>query len=162
MDAGEGLQFLCGGSIVNSRYILTAAHCVQNKRIAGVRIGEYDIRYKTDCQGVAPYYVCEEHLQVNNIFKYKAFDKYTRANTYPLRTHTWARILTHTYIHKHLWIKCCYWQGNVKKWFTLSLSHSHFLSLLLFDQILLTEENISSFHAQARPEETKADETDVT
>ncbi|XP_041969958.1 CLIP domain-containing serine protease 14D-like [Aricia agestis] len=58
-----GLQFQCGGSIINSRYILTAAHCVRNRIIAGVRIGEYDIRYGTDCQGTGDQYACESHIQ---------------------------------------------------------------------------------------------------
>ncbi|XP_045483934.1 venom protease-like isoform X2 [Pieris rapae] len=54
----------CSGSIINSKYILTAAHCVVNKDIAGVRIGEYDVSRDDDCDyqpGVSP--VCEKHIQ---------------------------------------------------------------------------------------------------
>ncbi|KAH8348087.1 hypothetical protein KR084_003878 [Drosophila pseudotakahashii] len=39
----------CGGSIINSKYILTAAHCIY--RNIKVRLGEHDIRTDPDCQG---------------------------------------------------------------------------------------------------------------
>nr|XP_016940452.2 serine protease grass isoform X2 [Drosophila suzukii] len=39
----------CSGSIINSRYILTAAHCIEHHLM--VRLGEHDIRTDPDCQG---------------------------------------------------------------------------------------------------------------
>lgn len=58
---GDGLQFQCTGTVINSRYILTAAFCVVDRNIAGVRIGEYNIAEEYDCVSN----VCENSLQVS-------------------------------------------------------------------------------------------------
>uniref|UniRef100_A0A6P7FFH9 CLIP domain-containing serine protease n=1 Tax=Diabrotica virgifera virgifera TaxID=50390 RepID=A0A6P7FFH9_DIAVI len=55
---GNIRKFRCGGSIINNRYILTAAHCLEDKsNLLGVRVGEYNLSNKgtdkdcidTDC-----------------------------------------------------------------------------------------------------------------
>ncbi|CAH0728254.1 unnamed protein product, partial [Brenthis ino] len=77
-SGNDNLQFKCGGSIINSRYILTAAHCVHNKKIAGVRIGEFDIRSKEDCQGEYPLTICESHIQdisVEEVIPHKDYQR---------------------------------------------------------------------------------------
>ncbi|XP_063907843.1 serine protease grass-like [Zophobas morio] len=48
----NGPQFKCGGTIINQKYILTAAHCLANLKtpLIGVRVGEHNIRTQKDCE----------------------------------------------------------------------------------------------------------------
>ncbi|XP_072390786.1 serine protease grass-like [Diabrotica undecimpunctata] len=49
--SGAGSEFRCGGSIINKRYILTAAHCLLNlqTQLLDVRVGEYNTSSSIDC-----------------------------------------------------------------------------------------------------------------
>ncbi|CAH2216406.1 jg25931, partial [Pararge aegeria aegeria] len=81
-ETENGSEFHCAGSVINSRYILTAAHCVFNteyskyERITSVRIGEVNLQTPYDCQGVGANLICEciiQNINVEDIIPHENF-----------------------------------------------------------------------------------------
>ncbi|XP_055543530.1 CLIP domain-containing serine protease B4-like [Wyeomyia smithii] len=75
--------FHCGGSLINSRYIVTAAHCTKlipnDWQVVGVRLGEYDLSNDgQDCnEGVCADVPVD--VSIDKIIVHKDYDKRVKA-----------------------------------------------------------------------------------
>ncbi|KAH8347065.1 hypothetical protein KR059_004580 [Drosophila kikkawai] len=72
-QSSETYSFYCGGSLINSRYVLTAAQCLASDHLNkseifldSVRLGEYDTRTDPDCysQGIGKRVCAPNHIDI--------------------------------------------------------------------------------------------------
>ncbi|XP_031330925.1 phenoloxidase-activating factor 3-like [Photinus pyralis] len=69
----------CAGSLINHRYVLTAAHCLISRysRLTGIRLGDYDVTTDKDCVNGTRYGVeCSDPVEEVGVEKLSAHPGY--------------------------------------------------------------------------------------
>ncbi|KAF2905238.1 hypothetical protein ILUMI_00962 [Ignelater luminosus] len=82
---GQNMGIKCVGVIINKRYILTTASCIQDRVDipVSVRLGEWDVTTNPDCRQIGRYGICAasvERIDIAQTISHPYYSKRTESN----------------------------------------------------------------------------------
>lgn len=87
---GTKSKFVCTGSLIIKRYVLTAAHCLRNERIgilSNVRLGVYDLSSSKNCDEHDNVNICSDgsiRVGVEEVIKHELYVPRSYNNEYDI------------------------------------------------------------------------------